>query len=165
MALGLLGLVTLAVAAASPATGPRARYAFFGGLVPAPALLFRLDLVVAVVLGTLAATAGPVPRSSGRDCARPRHRALAYVVQLATAGPYNTFKGMVLDPVVYLRGGRRLPIPPSWDHLDGFLQRSGAIQPPRWPLPHFSSSQQLFIWFFFMIVVVVAPPCWSAMRP
>ena len=48
-----------------------------------------------------------------------------YIVQLATAGPYNTFKGMVLDPVVYLRGGRRLPIPPSWDHLDGFLQRSG----------------------------------------
>ena len=65
---------------------------------------------------------------------------------------------MVLDPVVYLRGGRRLPIPPSWDHLDGFLQRSGAIQPPKWPLPHLSTSQQLFVWFFFMIAVVVFVP-------
>ena len=33
--------------------------------------------------------------------------------------------GMILDPVFYLRGGRRLPIPPPWDHLDGFLQRAG----------------------------------------
>ena len=54
--------------------------------------------------------------------------AVGYLVHLATAGPYTVVKGMVLDPVVYLRGGRRLPIPPPWDHLDGFLQKSGAIE-------------------------------------
>ncbi len=160
VALGLLGLgLTLAGRrrlAGDPARA--ARYAFFGGLVGAGALLFRLDLVVAVVLGALAATAGLGAAFKRRYALGLGIGLLAYVIQLATAGPYNTFKGMVLDPVVYLRGGRRLPIPPSWDHLDGFLQRSGAIQPPRWPLPHFSSSQQLFIWFFFMIVVVVALP-------
>ena len=101
----------------------------------AGALLFRLDLVVAVVLGALAATAGLGAAFKKRYALGLGVGLLAYVVQLATAGPYNTFKGMVLDPVVYLRGGRRLPIPPSWDHLDGFLQRSGAIQPPKWPLP------------------------------
>ena len=160
VALGLLGLgLTLAGRrrlARNPALG--LRFAFFGGLVGAGALLFRLDLVVAVVLGALAATAGLGAAFKKRYALGLGVGLLAYIVQLATAGPYNTFKGMVLDPVVYLRGGRRLPIPPSWDHLDGFLQRSGAIQPPKWPLPHLSSSQQLFIWFFFMIVVVIALP-------
>ena len=160
VALGLLGLgLTLAGRrrlARDPALA--LRFAFFGGLVGAGALLFRLDLVVAVVLGALAATAGLGAAFKKRYALGLGIGLLAYIVQLATAGPYNTFKGMVLDPVVYLRGGRRLPIPPSWDHLDGFLQRSGAIQPPKWPLPHFSSSQQLFIWFFFMIVVVIALP-------
>jgi hypothetical protein len=114
--------------------------------------------VVAVGLGALAATAGLGWTFKRRYALGLGIGLLAYVIQLVTAGPYNTFKGMVLDPVVYLRGGRRLPIPPSWDQLDGFLQRSGAIQPPKWPLPHLSSSQQLFIWFFFMIVIVIAVP-------
>jgi hypothetical protein len=58
---------------------------------------------------------------------------------------------MILDPVVYLRGGRRLPIPPPWDHLDGFLQKVGAIEPLSWPIPSFSTAQQLTIWFFFLL--------------
>jgi hypothetical protein len=160
VALGLLGLGLILAGrrrfARDPATA--LRFAFWGGVVSALALLFRLDLVIAVGLGGLAATAG---------LARPfRRRTLTglglglslYVIQLVTAGPYNTFKGMVLDPVVYLRGGRRLPIPPSWSHLDGFLQRSGAISPPKWPLPHLESSQQLFVWFFFMLAAVVFVP-------
>ena len=107
------------------------RYAFFGGLVGAGALLFRLDLVVAVVLGALAATAGLGAAFKKRYALGLGIGLLAYVVQLATAGPYNTFKGMVLDPVVYLRGGRRLPIPPSWDHLDGPLQEAVEMVPGR----------------------------------
>ena len=50
---------------------------------------------------------------------------------------------MVLDPVFFLRGGRRLPIPPPSDHLDGFLQRAGAIHQLTWPIPSFSTAQQL----------------------
>ena len=134
------------------------RYAFWAGIVGAGALLFRLDLVIAVSLGALAATAGLGAVFKKRLLLGFGIGLSAYLIQLGTAGPYATFKGMVLDPVIYLRGGRSLPIPPSWNHLDGFLQRSGAIQPPKWPLPHFETSQQLFIWFFFLIAAVLFVP-------
>ncbi|MGZ4712814.1 MAG: hypothetical protein ACXVJ7_14790 [Acidimicrobiia bacterium] len=160
VALGLIGLALLLAGRRREASDPALalRYALFAGLVSAAALLFRLDLVVAVGLGALGAAAGMSRRFKLRYLLGLGIGLCAYAFQLATAGPYNTFKGMVLDPVIYLRGGRRLPIPPPWDHLDGFLQRSGAIQPPKWPLPHLSTSQQLFVWFFFMVIVVLAVP-------
>ncbi len=80
-----------------------------------------------------------------------------YIIQLATAGVGATVSGMILDPVVYLRGGRRLPIPPPWDHLDGFLQRAGNIQQLSWPIPSLSTAQQLTIWFFFLLGTVAVP--------
>jgi hypothetical protein len=61
---------------------------------------------------------------------------------------------MVIDPIFNLRGGRSLPIPPPWSHLDGFLQRAGALQQVSWPLPAPRTSQQLFLWFFLMLAVV-----------
>ena len=160
VALGLIGLgLTLAGRRRLPrAPSVALHYAFWGGFVSAMALLFRLDLVIAVALGSLAATAGLGAGFRKRLLAGFALGFSLYVVQLVTAGPYTTFKGMVLDPVVYLRGGRRLPIPPSWGHLDGFLQRSGAISPPKWPLPHLETSQQLFLWFFFMLAAVVFVP-------
>ncbi len=168
VALGLLGLATLLAGRRRLSTDPAraARYALVAGLLGAAALLFRLDLVVAVGLGALGALVGTGRRFTLRYVAGLGAGLSLYVIQLVTAGPYNTFKGMVLDPVVYLRGGRRLPIPPPWGHLDGFLQRSGAIQPPKWPLPHLSTSQQLFVWFFLMIAVVLAVPVvgWIAVR-
>ena len=160
VALGLIGLaITLAGRRRLPTTPSSAlRYAFWGGFVSAMALLFRLDLVIAVGLGGLAATSGLGAAFRKRVLLGFGLGISAYIIQLITAGPYNTFKGMVLDPVIYLRGGRRLPIPPSWNHLDGFLQRSGAISPPKWPLPHLATSQQLFVWFFFMLAAVVFIP-------
>jgi hypothetical protein len=160
VALGLLGLGTLLAGRRRLVDAPdRAlRFALLAGLLGAAALLFRLDLVVAVALGSLGALMGTSRRFKVRYLTGLGIGLCLYGVQLVTAGPYTTFKGMVLDPVIYLRGGRRLPIPPSWSHLDGFLQRSGAISPPKWPLPHLSTSQQLFIWFFLMIVVVIAIP-------
>ena len=160
VALGLLGLGLVLAGRRRFARAPTTalRFAFWGGVVSAIALLFRLDLVLAVGLGTLAATSGLAPPFRRRTLAGLGLGLSLYLIQIVTAGPYNTFKGMVLDPVVYLRGGRRLPIPPSWDKLDGFLQRSGAISPPRWPLPHLETSQQLFVWFFFMLAAVVFVP-------
>jgi hypothetical protein len=61
---------------------------------------------------------------------------------------------MVLDPVFHLRGGRSLPIPPPWGHLDGFLQKAGALQQLSWPVPSPRASQQLFLWFFLLLGVV-----------
>jgi hypothetical protein len=60
---------------------------------------------------------------------------------------------MVLDPVFHLRGGRGLPIPPGWAHLDGFLERSGQFQQIPWPIPALPTSKQLFIWFFLLLAV------------
>ena len=69
-------------------------------------------------------------------------------------GPGVAFQGMVLDPVFKLRGGRSLPIPPPWGHLDGFLERSRATVPPQWPIPSLDTSQQLFVWFFLLVATV-----------
>jgi hypothetical protein len=151
VALGLLGLAVALESRRAP-DGRRAhRYAFLGGLLLGFALLYRIDLVLAVGLAVVVML---------RGAGRPRSKwllggvaagVLPYVIQLATAGVGTTFRGMILDPVVYLRGGRRLPIPPPWDHLDGFLQKVGAIQPLSWPIPSFSTAQQLTIWFFFLL--------------
>jgi len=69
--------------------------------------------------------------------------------------------------VFKLRGGRSLPIPPPWNHLDGYLERSRATVRPKWPLPSLDTSQQLFVWFFLLLatalfVAVVA--IWSVRR-
>jgi hypothetical protein len=77
------------------------------------------------------------------------------------------FKGMVLDPLIYLRGGRRLPVPPPFNHLDGFLQRAGALQQLHWPIPSLKASQQLTLWFFGLlaaVVVLVGVGWWSVRR-
>jgi hypothetical protein len=59
-----------------------------------------------------------------------------------------------------LRGGRHLPIPPSPDHVDGFLQGAGALDQPPWPFPAPSGPRQLWLWFFALllagVVLVVA---------
>ena len=160
VALGLIGLGLTLAGRRRLATAPDAalRFAFWGGMVSAAALLFRLDLVIAVSLGGFAATAGLGAVLRKRVLSGFGIGISAYFVQLATAGPSETFTGMVIDPIFNLRGGRRLPIPPSWDYLDGFLQRSGAISPPKWPLPSLETSQQLFVWFFLLIAVALLVP-------
>jgi hypothetical protein len=62
---------------------------------------------------------------------------------------------MVIDPVFNLRGGRRLPLPPSWSHFDGFLQRAGLLAEPSWPFPAPPSPAQLTMWLGLLVAVVV----------
>src|SRR5262249_31834503 len=120
VALGLLGTALALESRRRPDRRRARRDAFLGGVLLGFALLYRIDLVLAVGLATIVML---------RGAGRPRSKwllggiaagASPYVIQLATAGVGNTFRGMILDPVVYLRGGRRLPIPPPWNHLDGF---------------------------------------------
>jgi hypothetical protein len=89
-----------------------------------------------------------------------------YAIQLATAGIGNSVRGMVLDPVFHLRGGRGLPVPPPWSHVDGFLQRAGLLQQLSWPVPHLAASQQLSLWFFLLLGVVLFSVVhgWRAVR-
>ena len=132
------------------------RRAVVAGLLAAAALLYRPDTIIALTLAGLVV---------GRRLDGPlRRRALVataagltpYLVHLAVAGPGNVIQGMVLDPVVYLRGGRRLPLPPSWDQFDGFLQRAGALREPPWPLPDLESPAQLSVWLLLLAAVIVA---------
>ena len=73
--------------------------------------------------GARATSSGP---RSSRASASPSS---ATSCTLVLVGPGVAFQGMVLDPVFKLRGGRKLPIPPSWGHLDGFLERSRRHRP------------------------------------
>src|SRR5262249_61601433 len=88
---------------------------------------------------------------------------LPYVAQIATAGLGHAFQGMVIDPVFRLRGGRSLPIPPSWGHFDGFLQKAGALAQISWPFPALARPHELFIWFF-LLLGAIAFVLWQGWR-
>jgi hypothetical protein len=134
----------------------RRRQATLAGLLAAAALLYRLDLVLAVGL------AGAVVFLA---LDRPARRRLAvvfgigllvpYTIHVATAGLGNVVNGMLIEPVFDLRGGRRLPLPPSWGGYDGFLQRAGALDEPPWPLPSPAGPAQLTLWFAVLVLAVV----------
>ncbi len=125
------------------------------GLLAGLALLFRPDLVVAIGLGF-----GVVLWGLGWARCRALGVGLIaglvpYVVQFATAGPGHSIQGMVLDPVFKLRGGRTLPVPPSWNGYDGALQGVAQLRVPHWSLPALSSPHQIVIWFFLLPVVTL----------
>jgi hypothetical protein len=154
VALGLLGLA--AALEGRRASDPRraARFALLGGVLLGFALLYRLDLILAVGLAVLVMMRGLERARVKRILGGIALGVSPYLIQLLTAGFGATVSGMILDPVIYLRGGRRLPIPPPWDHIDGFLQRAGNLQQLSWPIPSFSTAQQLTIWFFFLLGTV-----------
>ncbi len=156
VAFGLWGLA-MGLRAVRDQSDPRAgRRMLVGGLLFGLALLFRLDLVVAVGLSGAVLWFAVARGLRSRLLAGLSLGVAPYLVHLATAGPGNVIRGMVLDPVVYLRGGRRLPIPPPPDHLAGFLQRAGELRALDWPLPTLRPATQLTVWFFFLIASVAA---------
>jgi len=153
--LGMAGLAAGVEARANADDRRAGRWAIAAGVLLGAAILFRLDLVVAVGLSTLALVwTMSAPRRTRLVGALVLTAVPLYAVHVAMAGPGNAWRGMVLDPVFHLRGGRSLPIPPPWSHLDGFLQRAGALQQLSWPIPAPRMSQQLFLWFFLLIAVV-----------
>jgi hypothetical protein len=165
--LGLLGL--LAGVEARRASGDRRarRLALLGGVLLGVALLFRLDLVVAIGLGLVVLLRGMEKGRAHRLLAGLAAGVSLYVIELATSGPGHVIRGIILDPIVYLRGGRRLPIPPSWSHLDGFLQRAGALEQLSWPIPSPTTAQQLFFWFVILlgsVATLVTVGIWAFRR-
>jgi hypothetical protein len=161
--LGLLGLACLLTGRRrlGGTRGTAMRWAIGGGLLLGVAVLFRLDLAVATLLGGLAAVWGTSRAFKLRALAGYAVAAVGYLVHIALVGFGPAFQGMVLDPVFKLRGGRKLPIPPPANHLDGFLERSRATVRPKWPIPSANTPQQLNFWFWalvacFVFLVVVA---------
>lgn len=137
------------------------------GALAGAALLFRPDVVVAVGLGALAMLAG-LGWGRWRSWLTGAVPVLAlYLVHLAVSGPANVFRGMFIEPVFELRGGRTLPRPPSWDTFDGALQKVALLRPQDWALPALESPQQAFVWFFLLpaaTAFVVAVGWWRVRR-
>ena len=126
------------------------------GLLAGFALLYRPDLVVAVGLSGLVVLRGLERRDQRLAYLGGAVAGVApYVVHLVMAGPRNVIEGLVLEPVFDLRGGRALPLPPSWDHFDGFLQRAGLLAEPPWPLPAPPSPSQLTLWLLLLLAANV----------
>ena len=143
-----LGVIAIATGGASRDTAerdpPRARrLALATGLLIGVALLFRLDLALAAGLSMVALGWGVASALRRRFALGLGLGLSPYLVHLATAGPDTVVRGMILDPVVYLRGGRSLPLPPPLDHFDAQLQRAGNLTPFRWPLPTIEGPAQL----------------------
>lgn len=136
--------------------GARARLVA-GGVLFGFALLFRPDLVVGIALAVVALSW----RRARRELLAPLGRGVLFggapiLIHLATAGLAPSFKGMFLQPVFDLRGGRSLPVPPSWGSLDSLLQRLGQLSVPGWPIPMLEASQQVTLWFLALPVAALA---------
>ena len=135
------------------------------GLLAGLALLYRPDLIVAIGL----AVALMWWLLAGRDrrllAAGTAIGVAPMLVHLAISGPFRAINGMVLDPVLRLRGGRTLPSPPSTDELASTLQRAAALRTHGWPFPQPSAPMQVVVWFYALLlgslaIIVVAALVW-----
>lgn len=131
---------------APPESARRNRLLIAAGLLAGAALLYRLDLVLAVGLTGLVLLSGLDPSGRKRLLLWSAIGASPYLIHLATAGVGDVIHGMLIEPVFDLRGGRALPLPPSWTDYDGFLQRAGTLDEPPWPFWSPRGPVQLNIW-------------------
>ena len=126
------------------------------------ALLFRADLVLALALGV-----GPLVHAAGRESARRFVYGLSvgivgYAVHLLTAGPSAVLAGMFVDPVLRLRPGRRLPIPPSWRESAEFFASQDPMRGHE-TLPGLDRPAQLAA-LFWIVLLAAAAAVWLARR-
>ncbi|WP_421119980.1 hypothetical protein ACE2AJ_01065 [Aquihabitans daechungensis] len=135
----------------TPAARARSdRLLVWSGVLAGVALLFRPDAIVATGLATLGLMAGLGWGRWKRWLLGVVPVLSLYVVHLLLSGPSAAIRGMVIEPVFDLRGGRSLPRPPSWDTFDGALQKVALLRPQPWPLPSLESPAQAFVWFFLL---------------
>ncbi len=161
VALALLALAAAVSArkAAADGQGRRTtRLVGLGGLLAGLSLSFRPDLVAGLGLAAVAlAWASPEIRTRWRTALVGGIAGLLpVIVHVILVGPATAVKGMVVQPVFDLRDGRSLPVPPSWDHIDGTLQAVAQLRVKPWPLPGLSTSQQMVAWFFLLPLAALA---------
>jgi hypothetical protein len=138
------------------------RAAVIAGVLAGFALLFRPDLIVALTLSGVVLVRGMPWRRVRMFFVGGAIGVSPYLVHIAMAGFMPAFRGMVLDPVIYLRGGRTLPLPPSPFELQGFLQKAGDMDPLAWPIPMLSTPAQITVWFFVLLLSAAALAVGSA---
>jgi hypothetical protein len=125
------------------------------GVLSGFALLYRPDLVLAVGLGLAVLWRVLATAQRKRLLGGLAIGLSPFLVQIAMAGPGHSFYGMVIQPVFQLRAGRHLPLPPSWSHFDGFLQKAGVLNQAKWPFPAPPSPGQLTMWLLLLVALVV----------
>ncbi len=162
-ALALGALVALLQARRDDGTPLAGRWALAGGVLAGFAMLFRIDLGLALALGGVAALWGISRPVVQRALIGTALGLAPYLVHLAMAGPETVVRGMVIDPVFHLRAARHLPVPPDPDHLVGVARVIAAVD-RSWPLPRFTPAQQLFVWFVLLAVLTVALVAFGAWR-
>ncbi len=152
---------------ARPSLVASPRRLLVAGILAGFALLYRPDLVLALSLGLGAAVWRPTVRRIRPLVAGLLIGVAPVLVLVAQAGIGPMFQGMVLDPVFRLRPGRSLPVPPSWNQLDGWLQKAAGLRTLGWPLPAPSSAQQVAIWFYLVplsVLFVLGTGIWAVRR-
>jgi 4-amino-4-deoxy-L-arabinose transferase-like glycosyltransferase len=154
VALGLWSVIFALRARTDGTKRPAACWAV-AGLLSGLTLTYRPDLVVALALAHAFVLWRSGPGAFKRFVAGAVAGLLPFIIHFAIAGPSAVINGMFLDPVRYLRPGRALPQPPSWDHFDGALQVIADKFPPWWKIPHLPGPQQLFWWFFALPAVAI----------
>ncbi len=120
------------------------------GVLGGAALLYRPDMVIAVAAGLGALWWGLTSQRRRPLLLGLVVTCLLYIPHLLISGIGASIEGMFLEPVFELRDGRALPVPPSWDAVDGFLQRAGTLRPEGWALPMPAISQQIHLWFWLV---------------
>ncbi len=156
---GALACAVCALAVGAAACRPNIKHAnslaVLSGVLAGAALLFRPDLVIAVGIGSLAMMFRLGKPQRIRLILGGLATLALYIPHMLISGIGSSFEGMFLEPVFKLRAGRSLPVPPSWNQVDGFLQRAGALRLSGWPLPMPALSHQIFLWFFLVPVSIL----------
>ena len=166
VALGLFTLVALARSRENTHLDGIRKFALIGGMLAGFTLLYRHDLVLALALSCgalLWGTTGPVVKRFALGLGLGLS---PYLVHLVTAGPGNVIEGMLIEPIVDLRGGRSLPIPPPWHTPDAVAYITEYVRIP-WPLPRLDAQPQVSLWFFLLlgsVAFVVITGIWAVRR-
>jgi hypothetical protein len=158
VALGLFSAAALVQArhdASLGADGAGTHWAFMGGALAAFAMLYRIDLGLAVVLAGAAALWRLPLRTVRRAVVGLACGLVPYAIHIALAGPATVWRGLLVDPVFHLRAARHLHVPPDFNRLYGVERVIGAVD-RSWPLPRFSPPHQLFIWFVLLALLTPA---------
>jgi hypothetical protein len=155
LALGICSLAVGVAAGARPASRSTTALLALSGALGGAALLYRPDMIVAVALGLGAVVVGLAPDRRIPVAAGLAGTLLLYVPHVLLSGIEESVRGMFVEPVFELRGGRTLPVPPSWGEIDGFLQRAGALRRTGWPFPMPELSQQIHLWFWLVPISIV----------
>jgi hypothetical protein len=165
--LGLLAVVA-AVASRDCENAARGkRLALIAGLLAGVALLYRIDLVLALALSMGVLAWGATRLVKQRFGIGLAVGLSPYLIHLATAGPGNVWRGMITDPLFKLRGGRSLPLPPPWSHFNSAVEGVVDLVKLRWPIPTIAGPTQIALYFYLLVVsvvVLVVTGIWAVRR-